>query len=294
VVGRAAAAVAAALAAFALPGAGAAAQGPSDAELDRLAPVLVHDADERYPATSVAESGVPGTAGAAPAPVVYGRVAPGGWRQFWIYFAANPQDRGILRSGRHAGDWELVQYRVDGRGRPLEAVYAQHSGAERCGWDEVETRDGRPVVYLANGSHAAYFHAGVRDRMWPDPNDEADGRGAVQRPRVVPITAGEPGWMGHREPWGGARAGWFPPEQSSPAGPAFQEQGRWSRPQAWADQARECTARRCAATGACDGPETALAGGGVAVAALAALGLLRRHRRRRRSHFSKTRDPGPA
>ena len=288
-VGRAAA-LAAALALLA-PVPQAAAQGRSaDAGLDRLAPVLVHDAGERFPATSVAGSGVPGTAGAAPAPVVYGRVAPGGWRQYWIYFAANPQDRGVLRSGRHAGDWELVQYRVDGQGRPIEAVYAQHSGAERCSWPEVERRGGRPVVHLANGSHAAYFHAGTRDRMWPDPNDEADGRGAVQRPRVVEITPGEPAWMRHRGPWGGARAGWFPPEQSSPPGPAFQGQGRWSRPQAWADQARDCTGRRCTATGACDGPETALAGGAAAVAALAAGLLLLR----RRSHLSKTRDAGAA
>jgi Vacuolar protein sorting-associated protein 62 len=261
----------------------------ADPALERLAPVLVHDADERYRATSVAESGVPGTAGAARAPVVYGRVAAGGWLQFWIYFKANPHDRGILRSGRHAGDWELVQYRVDADGRPLEAVYAQHSGAERCRWPEVERRAGRPVVYLANGSHAAYFHAGTRDRMWPDPNDEADGRGVVQRPRVVGITAREPDWMRFSGPWGGARAGWFPPEQSSPPGPAFQGGGRWSDPQAWAERARDCTGRRCARAGACDGPETALAGGAAVVAALAALALLRR-----RSHFSKTRGAGPA
>jgi hypothetical protein len=261
----------------------------ADPALDRLAPILVHDAGERFPATSVAESGVPGTAGAVPAPVVYGRVAGGGWLQYWIYFAANPQDRGILRSGRHAGDWELVQYRVDGRGQPVEAVYAQHSGAERCGWPEVERRGGRPVVYLANGSHAAYFHAGTRDRMWPDPNDEADGRGTVQRPRVVEVTAREPAWMRFRGAWGGARAGWFPPEQSSPPGPAFQGRGRWSDPQGWAERARDCTGRRCAAAGACDGPETALAGGFAAIAALAGLLLLRR-----RSHFSKTRGRGPA
>ena len=29
----------------------------------------------------------------------------------------------------------------------------------------------------------------------------------------------------------GARAGWFPAEQSSPPGPAFQGQGRWSDPE---------------------------------------------------------------
>jgi hypothetical protein len=85
---------------------------------------------------------VPGT----PAePVVYERRADG-WVQYWFWFDSNPQDRGVLRSGRHAGDWELVQYREDGS----EAVYSQHSGAERCG--SFEVRDGRPVVYVANGA----------------------------------------------------------------------------------------------------------------------------------------------
>ena len=67
-------------------------------------------------------SGIPGTRGTGREPVVYERRA-GGWVQYWIWFEDNTQDRGVLRSGRHAGDWELVQYREDGS----EAVYAQHS-----------------------------------------------------------------------------------------------------------------------------------------------------------------------
>ena len=43
----------------------------------------------------------------------------------------------------------------------------------------VSTRAGHPVVFPAHGSRASYFRAGTRDRMWPDPNDEADGRGRV-------------------------------------------------------------------------------------------------------------------
>ncbi len=233
-------------------------------DLNSLAPVLVHDSRERYPATSVPRPD------AGRAPVVYGRVA-GGWRQYWIWYDANPQDRGIVRTGRHAGDWEVVQYRGS------EAVYAQHSGAERCG--AVERRDGRPVVYVANGSHAAYFHAGTRDRMWPDPNDEADGRGDVQRPRVVRISADSPAWMRDRAPWGGARASWIPFEQSSPRGPAFQP-ARWDDPDAWASAAHPCTGRRCTTVGACDGDEKALTAGLVAAPLVAGALWWRRRRRR--------------
>jgi hypothetical protein len=237
-------------------------------------PVLIHASGDRFPATSVAGSGVPGTRGAAPPPVVYERRA-GGWVQYWMWFEQNPQDRGILRSGRHAGDWELVQYRADGS----EAVYAQHSGAERCPVGSLESRGGRPVVYLAHGSHAAYFHAGTRDRMWPDPNDEADGRGAVLRPRAVRVSSGSPAWMRYPGHWGGARAGWFPPEQSSPPGPAFQGL-KWDDPEAWARSARPCTGRRCVAVGECDGGETALMGG---AGFLAVAGLFIAWRRRRRT-----------
>ena len=147
-----------------------------------FAPVVIHDANETSP-----------LAGARGEPVaVYARAVPaeagGEWLQYWLHYAYQDQDRGIVRTGRHEGDWELAQYRVEDD-RLVEAVYAQHSGAERCGASEVERRDGRPVVYAAHGSHASYLQAGTRDRMWPDPNDEADGRGLVVAPRLVPITA---------------------------------------------------------------------------------------------------------
>jgi Vacuolar protein sorting-associated protein 62 len=243
------------------------------------APVVIPAGGERDGLTSV-EGG---------APTVYERLAPsrsgGSWHQFWLYFAYNRQDRGVLRTGRHEGDWEMVQYRVDGGG-VTEAVYAQHSGAERCGVADLETRGGRPVVYLARGSHAAYFHAGTRDRTWPDPNDEADGRGAPIAPEVVRVTASSPAWMRRAGRWGATRAGWVPGEMDSPRGPAFQPQGRWSDPDGWAARARPCTHRDCTTLGTCDGPERRNAGLGagaiaLAVAAVAAGAWRRRPRRRR-------------
>jgi len=232
------------------------------AALALLGPVVVHDARETSPLAAVERS--------APAAVYERRAGP--WRQWWLYFEQNDQDRGILRTGRHAGDWEMVQIRDDAGGRPVEAVYAQHSGAERCPWAAVETRAGRPVIYLANGSHAAYFRPGVRERTFPEPNDEAGGDGLAVRPRVEPISEDAPAWMRRREPWGGARAGWFPGEQGSPLGPAFQPQGRWSDPDAWARAARPCTFDRCDELGECDVAETATAIG-AGLLAIAVLGF---------------------
>ena len=251
---------------------------------DPLAPVLVHDADETVLEQSVEAfaSPVPGKPGGGAGPVAYRRLAaaPGGgaWRQCWLFYADNPQARGIVRTGRHEGDWELVQYRVDLRGRPVEAVYAQHSGAERCPWAAVERRGGHPLVFVANGSHASYFRAGLRDRSWPDPNDEADGRGPVVRPQVQPVSATEPRWMAWPGRWGASRAGWVPWESDSPRGPAHQP-GRWDDPEAFARTARRCEAARCDSAGECDARETALTGGALVVGLLLGAGVLVRRRR---------------
>ena len=224
--------------------------------------VLVFDAQERHPFTGVEGDGPP---------VAYTRQAPGGWTQHWLYSPQNPHDRGILRTGRHAGDWEMVQT------HPRKGVVVtQHSTAERCGWDEVEPG---PTVYVAHGSHALYLRPGLRDRMFPEPNDEADGRGARARARMVPITEDSPAWMRRRARWGGARARWFVPgESDSPRGPAFQGV-RWDDPDAFARSASPCRAARCDAKGECDGRETALAAGAALLGGLIVVARVRRRRR---------------
>lgn len=250
-------------------------------------PVVAEDSRERFPLASVASAPVrvPGL-NRDRRPTVYGRVAPsregGAWLQYWFFYPGQDQDRGIVRTGRHAGDWEMVQYRLDPGGHPVEAVYAQHSGAERCPWQTVRRRGGRPLIYVSRGSHASYLRPGIRDRTWPDPNDEANGRGRVLGPRLVRITESSPRWMRWPGRWGGARARWWvPPEQDSPFGPAFQEQGRWSDPGGWARAARTCRAG-CDKVGECDLPEKVLSlGGGLAGAALIGLGWFRRRRRGR-------------
>jgi hypothetical protein len=259
----------------------AAAAGP----LERYVPVVVHDSREASPLTSVeAFAGrVPGVPAGRPRPTVYGRRS-GPWLQYRLFFAENRQDRGLFRTGRHEGDWEMVQYRLR-RGRIVQAVYAQHAGAESCGARGFRRSRGRPVVFLARGSHAAYFMPGLRDRTWPDPNDEIDGRGLRVRPRLVRVTASSPSWMRYPGRWGASRAGVVPGEMDSPRGPAFQPQGRWSDPSGWAAAARSCTRRDCDKRGECDGRETAIAGGLAGVGLLWAVWLgVRRMRRAERQH----------
>lgn len=249
------------------------------------APVVTHDSRERHPLASVASARVAASGlDRDRRPAVYGRAVSGEsgrtWLQYWLFYPHQDQDRGVLRTGRHAGDWELVQYGLDRRGRPVEAIYSQHSGAERCSWQNVRRRGGRPLVFPARGSHASYLRPGTRDRMWPDPNDEADGRGTVVEPRLVRVSETSPRWMRWPDRWGGARARWWvPPEQDSPRGPAFQRE-RWDDPDSWARKARDCQAG-CDRVGECDTPEKLLAGGAL-IAALGAIGLRGLRRRRGR------------
>ena len=82
------------------------------------------------------------------------------------------------------------------------------------------------------------------------------GLGAHDRPQVVTFAQHSwrqgcawedvphdrrPAWVASRERWGSSRAAWWnPAEQSSPVGPRFQDDGRWSAPAAWHDGARSC------------------------------------------------------
>ena len=226
----------------------AAATAPSEQQLlERHRPLLRYDAEEEYFAQ-------PANRPAHPRPVdidrVYGRVGEQDgrtWLQYWLFFAENTQDRGIFRTGRHEGDWELVQVGLGPEGEAEEVTFSQHSSAERCTASEPEVEildwNGKaPVVYVANGSHALYPHAGVSDRPFPDPNDEHDGAGRFTRPDLWLGLHPDADWIAYEGRWGGSRASFIPGEQSSPLGPPFQESGAWGRPGDYAADARPCGA----------------------------------------------------
>jgi len=243
--------------------------------------VLRYDGDERWFATAIeAVTRRHAPVRASGPDRVYGhRVSSGGrdWLQYWLFFAYNSQDRGVVRTGRHDGDWEFVQLRLRSGGRPDRLDLAQHSWAEGCGLGGFERRGSAPVIYVANASHALYPRPGVADRPWPDPNDEADGRGRVARPPVTEVSEDRPRWMAYRGLWGRTRAGFPPGEESSPPGPRFQEDGRFDRPATYSANARVCGSTPPAAAW-----QGGLAGAGV-LALLAVLLLAARLRRRRQA-----------
>ena len=255
----------------------AAAVASPSAVAERWSPVLVHDARDRSPLTDVSRApvAVPGLPAPGP-PTAYARVT-GERVQYWLFYADNPQDRGLLRTGRHAGDWELVQVELGPAGDARRVIASQHSGAEGCAYDAVRHDGTHPVVFVANGSHAGYFRRGTRDRTFPDPNDEARGDGRVVRPRVQLVTASAPAWMRWPGRWGATRAGVVPGEMDSPRGPAFQGE-RWDRAAAFARSARACAA----AAPVVNRRETAITAAALLLVVLAAAATVRRRRDRRR------------
>lgn len=219
--------------------------------LDEHEPVLRFDARESDRLTSVEQfvaatgidpPGVRPLIGDAHAPALYGRrVEDAGaiWLQYWLLFDYNSQDRGIVGTGRHEGDWEMVQVRLGGSGAVDAATFTQHSSAEGCPASRLELARGRPVVYVANGSHALYPRAGMHDRPFPDPTDESGGDGETGVFGVERLGARQRRWLAWHGHWGHSRAGIVPGEQSSPRGPAHQGE-RWDAPAAFHREARPC------------------------------------------------------
>ncbi len=168
---------------------------------------------------------------------VYGRVVHGGddgpggeldgrlWLQYWMFYYHNP-----IELLSHEGDWEMVQVGLNSAHQPEIAVYNQHDGGEVCSWNEVEVSGARPVVYVAEGSHASYF--GPERIPLEHFYDHADGSGGtLLSPDLVEVTADDPRWIAWPGTWGDA--------SNSPRGPRFQAD-KWSDPTAWKSGLDSC------------------------------------------------------
>lgn len=60
----------------------------------------------------------------------------------------------------HEGDWEKVTIKLDDQYRPNTVSYSAHGGGSEIPWSQAIKEDGRPVVFVARGSHANYFVPG--------------------------------------------------------------------------------------------------------------------------------------
>jgi hypothetical protein len=101
----------------------------------------------------------------------YGRVInQGDWivLQYWFFYPFNNWRSGFYGVNDHEADWELVciyLYKENGEYKPEWVACAMHdlSGDDlRRRWDDPELRKigEHPIVFVAAGSHAAYFSPG--------------------------------------------------------------------------------------------------------------------------------------
>jgi hypothetical protein len=74
--------------------------------------------------------------------------------QYWFLYLFN------YRLNRHESDWEQITIQLDKDKHPLNVLYSSHSTGYTRSWDLLEHDGDHPVVYVARGSHANYFHAG--------------------------------------------------------------------------------------------------------------------------------------
>jgi hypothetical protein len=160
--------------------------------------------------------------------------------QYWFWLYYNPKD--LVGRGRHEGDWEMIQIRVEGE-RPVCAVYAQHDHASKLEWESVRRHPGgdgpHPVVYVAAESHASYFEDGTHPAFGRADNAYGDG------PESMPGMEEFGDWAEWPGRWGNSTGIlswlpaflWKPPAGRSPEGPGRQRT-KWVDPAAFERKAR--------------------------------------------------------
>lgn len=152
------------------------------------------------------------------------------WLQYWLFYYYNDfQLLGpLLSGGKHEGDWELVQLRLNASEQPEQVVFSQHQRAESKAWAAVKKAGHSPVVHVARGSHANYFTPGSHwTGVW---FDQADGKGPQITPALEVLDDANPAWVLWPGRWGDTRPTASPADASSPNSPG--RRPHWLNPAA--------------------------------------------------------------
>ncbi|MEA1993581.1 MAG: Ig-like domain-containing protein, partial [Euryarchaeota archaeon] len=156
--------------------------------------------------------------------------------QYWFHYIFNDH------WNNHEGEWEMIEVLIDcnkflqnGTDTiPEGAAYSRHLGGEYREWNDVEVRDTtHPVVYVAEGSHAAYFDEGLFGRSGI--SDIVGGSGEPEEPTSITTIENDP-WLKFGGNWGyGATGSWPLWRDDGPKGPKHNSGGeKWYHPVEWA------------------------------------------------------------
>lgn len=145
----------------------------------------------------------------AEAGVAYGRVVPVSkafFLQYWLFYPDNPC---VLPPGRHDGDWELVQVKVERDGEEFAATQvtlAEHGKPTTHPVDASRREEG-PSVFVAVDSHACYFKEGAHPALLSDVCEPGGERGAKPALTLLPIAPDKRDWAHWAGRWGLDRGG---------------------------------------------------------------------------------------
>lgn len=145
------------------------------------------------------------------------------WIQYWLWYLYNPKL--VYVTGNHEGDWEFVQVGYGGD-VPVCMTTSRHQAGGARMWWEIEHRVGRPVIYVALGSHANFF---TPQQDLTQFDDRCDGMGAVLDDLAWKPFGPWATWPGL---WGNSTG-----EGRSPSSPGRQG-ARWNNPAAYHSQSR--------------------------------------------------------
>jgi hypothetical protein len=143
--------------------------------------------------------------------------------QYWFFFPYNDW----VATVNHEADWEHITVVASGDGTLRGVWYANHNGGDWYEPGEVPlTPEGRPVVYVADGSHASYPVVGTFNHG-PGFDDRTYDGGPVWRAWENWVNVGERGavrngqhFIEYGGRWGEVGETSF---TSGPQGPAFQD-----------------------------------------------------------------------
>jgi hypothetical protein len=144
--------------------------------------------------------------------------------QYWLFYIFNKH---FLND--HEGEWEMILVVLDYHTRaPVGAAYSRHLSGEYRPWSEVRKEEGtHPVVFVAKGSHGAYFTEGMFGYQGTFDVTSDDGWKGTPSTQILLL---DQLWLHFGGNWGYRSIN---PFASGPHGPLYQEQ-KWSNPIEWA------------------------------------------------------------
>jgi len=156
--------------------------------------------------------------------------------QYWFFYIFNEH------FNVHEGEWEMITVLLDYDSKdPLGAAYSRHEWCEYRSWDRIERvedpktgKETHPAVYIAKGSHAAYFENNIFGTQ--PTGDITSDHGEQGLPSgLTPIVGFD--WLEYGGNWGyyvtlmsSCPGRWG----SGPRGPK-QQGSKWEYPVAWVD-----------------------------------------------------------